>query len=90
MTREFLNKLCCPFDKSDLTIQVYKENENKEILEGLIECPECNRYFPVVHGVPIMTPDEYREKQLEAPLLQKWGLQLDEKKKRMQLKNSND
>ena len=36
-------------------------------------CPKCKRYYPVIYGIPIMTPDEFREKALEEPLLKKWG-----------------
>lgn len=78
MKTSFLEKLCCPQDKSDLELQIFKQNED-EIIEGLFNCRECNRYYPIIYGVPIMTPDEYRQKELEEPLLKKWGLQLNEK-----------
>lgn len=72
MRRSLLDKLCCPFDKHDLEIQVFTHNENKDILEGLLHCPACKRYYPIIYGIPIMTPDEYRERALEQPLLKKW------------------
>lgn len=72
MTRSFFDKLCCPFDKSDLQLEVFVQDEAKNILEGLMTCTSCKRYFPIAYGVPIMTPDEYRERQLERPLLEKW------------------
>jgi len=71
-----LTKLCCPQDKSDLQIQIFLKEVNGDILEGLLTCATCNRYYPIVYGVPIMTPDEYREKALEEPILAKWGLRL--------------
>ena len=74
MKPSFLNKLCCPVDKQELNVQVFAQHENGDILEGLLTCPACRRYYPIVYGVPIMTPDEYREKALEAPILEKWGL----------------
>jgi len=79
-----LEKICCPQDKSDLKLQVFKQVED-EIIEGLFTCPDCHRYYPIVYGIPIMTPDEYRQKELEAPLLKKWGLQLNEKEIRFML-----
>ncbi len=72
MTRSFFDKLCCPIDKSDLQLEVFVQDEAKNILEGLMTCTSCKRYFPIAYGVPIMTPDEYRERQLERPLLEKW------------------
>jgi uncharacterized protein YbaR (Trm112 family) len=84
MKTSLLEKLCCPQDKSGLELQIFKQN-NDEIIEGLFTCHECKRYYPIIYGIPIMTPDEYREKSLEEPLLKKWGLQLDEKESRFML-----
>ena len=74
MTKAFAEKLCCPFDKSELNTEVYLKDENGDVIEGLMTCAECNRYYPIVHGIPIMTPDEYREDWLERPFLEKRGL----------------
>jgi len=84
MTKNFLSKICCPFDKSDLTIQVFTEKENDVIHEGLLSCPTCQRLYPIIHGVPIMIPDNYRENQLEQPFFVKWQdkLSLEAKEKR--------
>lgn len=65
-------------DKYDLEMRVFVKHENGEIIEALLSCPECKRYYPVIYGIPIMTPDEYRDKAIEAPTLKKWGLQLKE------------
>lgn len=75
MRSDFFDKLCCPFDKADLNLKVFEE-EGEEIREGLMTCTECGRYFPVIYGIPIMSPDEYRQHELEAPILKRWGLQL--------------
>jgi uncharacterized protein YbaR (Trm112 family) len=77
MKTSLLNKLCCPQDKQDLDLKIFIKKEDGEILEGLLTCPGCQRYYPIVYGIPIMTPDEYREKTLEEPLLKKWGLSLE-------------
>ncbi len=76
MKKSLLQKLCCPIDKNDLQHRVFKEDEKGEIIEGLLTCPACGRYYPIIYGLPIMTPDEYREKPLEEPVLKKWGLNL--------------
>ncbi len=77
MKESFAEKLCCPIDKHDLNMRVFVKHENGEIIEALLTCPECKRYFPVVYGIPIMTPDEYRDKAIEGPTLKKWGLNLE-------------
>lgn len=74
MKIDFLKKLCCPFDKHDLNIQVFQQHGD-EIKEGILTCSECKRYYPIVYGIPIMSPDEYRETALELPILERWGIQ---------------
>ena len=76
MRKALLDKMCCPFDKQDLQVTIISEID-EEIHEGIMLCPDCKRYFPIIYGIPIMTPDEYRQKGLEAPVMEKWGLSVD-------------
>lgn len=71
-----INKLCCPFDKSDLTLTRISEDTEERILEGWLHCPQCKRIYPIVKGIPIMNPDAYREFEMEKPLFEKWQKQL--------------
>lgn len=82
MTKELLEKLCCPIDKHDLDIDILNESKDGEILEALMSCSECDRYFPIIYGIPILIPDEYRDESMEKPLLQKWGYELKESEDR--------
>lgn len=84
MKTSFLKKLACPFDKADLDLKIVKQEED-EIMEGVLTCPQCQRYFPIVYGIPIMSPDEYREKSLEQPLLKRWGLLTQSRSKQFTL-----
>jgi len=72
MRIETINKLCCPFDKSDLTLNIITRDEQDNILEGILSCATCKRVYPIVSGIPIMSPDEYRDYKFEQPLLDKW------------------
>ena len=72
MKLETIKKLCCPFDKADLNIKIISKDENNHIIEGIFICTDCKRVYPIVSGIPIMNPDEYRDFQLEQPLLDKW------------------
>lgn len=75
MSPSTIAKLCCPMDKSDLELKIMSRDTNGDIVEGLLTCPSCQRYYPIVYGVPIMQPDEYREQHLEKPILDRWGVQ---------------
>ncbi|KOH45978.1 Trm112 family protein [Sunxiuqinia dokdonensis] len=76
MKKDLINKLCCPFDKNELELQIFAEDLSEDIREGILICPSCKRYYPIIHGIPIMSPDEYREKELELPIINRWKNQL--------------
>ena len=78
MRIETINKLCCPFDKEELSIKIITKDIENNIIEGVLTCNHCKRYYPIISGIPIMSPDEYREKQLEAPLVEKWMPELSD------------
>lgn len=79
MNTETIKKLCCPFDRADLTLTPIRTTVTGGIDEGYLLCGQCNRIFPIVRGIPIMTPDEYREFGLEKPLLERWKAHLNGK-----------
>jgi len=77
MKASMIDILVCPFDKQTLTLKIFAKDLEGAIIEGLFTCPHCQRYYPIVQGIPIMTPDEYREPALEKPILKRWEGQLD-------------
>ena len=80
MKTSTLNKLCCPFDKNDLELTTITKDVDGKIIEGFLSCKICKRIYPMIKGIPIMNPDEYREYKLEAPLMNKWSEYLGGKK----------
>lgn len=76
MNTATIDKLCCPFDRADLTLTTIRTTAAGAIDEGYLRCGQCNRMYPIVRGVPIMSPDEYREFELEKPLLDRWKAHL--------------
>ncbi|HEY4789683.1 MAG TPA: Trm112 family protein [Bacteroidales bacterium] len=79
MRLETIKKLCCPFDKKDLELTIITRDINGNVIEGFLTCFECKRIYPMVKGIPIMSPDEYREFKLEEPLMDKWKTYLNGK-----------
>lgn len=75
MRLKTIEKLCCPFDKSDLDLQVLVKDTDQNVLEGIFTCTTCKRKYPIVYGVPIMAPDDYRQIQLEQPVMEQWKLE---------------
>jgi uncharacterized protein YbaR (Trm112 family) len=78
MKRRLMEILACPIDKyHPLELQVFEEKE--EIVEGMIVCPKCQRWYPIRDEIPEMLPDDLREKEDEIPFLKKWKLKIPEK-----------
>ncbi len=69
--------LACPIDKYyPLELHVFEEKD--EIVEGLIVCPKCMRWYPIRDEIPEMLPDELRKKDEDLPFLKKWKSQVPE------------
>jgi uncharacterized protein YbaR (Trm112 family) len=72
-----ISKLCCPFDHADLDLTVVtKDVTGEEIMEGFFVCQKCERIYPIISGIPIMSPDQDREGKLEKPIIDRWAKQL--------------
>ena len=63
--------LACPIDKHHpLDLHVFKEKD--EIVEGLIICSKCLRWYPIRDEIPELLPDELRAEIEDLPFLRKW------------------
>jgi uncharacterized protein YbaR (Trm112 family) len=49
------------------------------INEGVLFCDRCLRYYPIIDEIPIMLPDELREKRTDIKFLQKWKNRIPDK-----------
>lgn len=57
MKKKLMDILACPIDKYyPLELHVFEEKE--EIVEGVIICPKCLRWYPIRDEIPEMLPDE--------------------------------
>jgi len=72
--------LACPIDKHHpLDLHVF--DEKNEVVEGIIVCAECNRFYPIIDEIPHMLPDNLRSKDEDLKFLKKWIEKLPEKVK---------
>lgn len=78
MKRKLMEILACPIDKHHpLELLVFEEKE--EIVEGLIICPKCLRWYPIRDEIPEMLPDELRKENEDLPFFKKWKEKVPEK-----------
>lgn len=43
-----------------------------EVEEGLLRCPQCKRWYPIVETIPQMLPDHLRYQKKDLEFLAKW------------------
>ncbi|MCI4457457.1 MAG: Trm112 family protein [Desulfurococcaceae archaeon] len=43
-----------------------------EIAEGILICPKCGRWYPIINEIPRMLPDEYRREKEDLEFLRKY------------------
>jgi uncharacterized protein YbaR (Trm112 family) len=78
MKKKLMDILACPIDKHyPLELLIFKEND--EIVEGMIICPKCLRWYPIRDEIPEMLPDELRDKKDELPFFKKWKSKIPKK-----------
>src|SRR5713226_1025589 len=71
LKRRLMDILACPIDKHyPLDLHVFEERE--EIVEGLLVCSECGRWYPIMDEIPQLLPDDLREQRDELSWLSKW------------------
>lgn len=79
MRRKLLDILACPIDKHFPLELMEFETRGETIVQGVLLCSECGRYFPIVEEIPVMLPDELRNMKEDLGFLKKWSSQLPEK-----------
>lgn len=79
MKRKLLDILACPIDKH-YPLELFEINSEGEIVvDGALYCTECSRYYPITDEIPIMLPDDLRNKSEDLDFLTKHKERLPEK-----------
>ena len=71
MKKNLLDILACPMCKKHPLELIEIKSKGDEIQEGAIYCTGCERYFLIIEEIPVMLPDELRDKKQENEFLQK-------------------
>lgn len=71
MNRKMMDMLVCPIDKK-FPLEIYEISSKQEmVLEGALYCSKCSRFYPIIEEIPIMLPDELRDKKQDMSFLEK-------------------
>jgi len=71
MNKKMLEILACPIDKH-FPLEIFESNSKDQIIfEGAIYCTKCFRFYPIIEEIPIMLPDELRDKNKDLEFLKR-------------------
>jgi uncharacterized protein YbaR (Trm112 family) len=63
-------------DENGMALEGRTDNDttfdNVIVKEGVLFCSRCSRFFPIIDEIPIMLPDELREREKDLQFLQEW------------------
>ena len=79
MNKKLLEILACPICKHHPLEEFYVDEKDELVIEGALYCTECSRYFPIIEEIPIMLPDELRDKKQDIKFLKNNTESLPEK-----------
>lgn len=79
MKRKLLDILACPIDKH-YPLELFEvASEGDLIVDGALFCTDCTRYYPIIDEIPVMLPDDLRNKNEDLEFLAKYHDKLPEK-----------
>lgn len=70
MQRSMLDILACPIDKHH-PLDLFAVSEKSEVVEGALRCSSCSRFYPIIDSIPIMLPDELRDRRQDMDFLRR-------------------
>lgn len=79
MKKTMMEILACPMDKN-YPLELFEIKQKNDIVsEGALFCSKCSRFYPIIEEIPIMLPDELRDKKQEIEFLKNYKSKLPEK-----------
>jgi len=79
MNKKMMDILVCPIDKQ-FPLEIFEaESKDEIVIEGALYCDKCTRFYPIIEEIPIMLPDELRDKKQDMEFLDKNQKKLPEK-----------
>ena len=69
MNKTMIDILACPIDKHH-PLELFELKQKDDIIsEGALYCTECSRFYPIIEEIPIMLPDDLRDKKQDIEFL---------------------
>ncbi|MDG6942393.1 MAG: Trm112 family protein [Nitrososphaerota archaeon] len=74
MRKRLLDILACPIDKHHpLEMFEFSVRGPDIVVDGVLLCSQCGRYYPIIDEIPVMLPDNLRNRKEDITFLEKWS-----------------
>lgn len=70
-----LDILACPMDGAH-PLELHGAGGTGDVGEGALYCARCSRFFMITGGIPVMLPDDLRDKKAELEFLKRHAASL--------------
>lgn len=79
MNKKMIDILACPIDKH-FPLEITECNTKEgNIINGVLFCTKCSRFYPIIDEIPIMLPDDLRDKKQDMQFLKEYKESIPEK-----------
>ena len=79
MNKKMMDILVCPIDKH-FPLDIFEsESKDEVVIEGALFCQKCSRFYPIIEEIPILLPDELRNKKQDLDFLKNNQTKLPDK-----------
>ena len=66
MRRELVEQLVCPVTRDPLKLEVAREDENGDVIEGALVSERINFRYPIEDGIPNLLPPDMQRRAEES------------------------
>ena len=73
MRRELVEQLVCPVTKDPLVLEIVREDEHGEVIEGALLSERIDFRYPIEDGIPNLLPPRHAAAAREARLNRSTG-----------------
>ena len=74
MNKEILDLFACDKCSNNFHIEVYENNSENSISEGIIRCKLCNLWYPIYDGIANFLPPHLADKSRRDSFREKWQI----------------
>ena len=90
MNKETLDLFACDKCSNDFHIEVYENDSNNSVFEGIIKCNQCKLWYPIYDGIPNFLPSHLADKSRRDSFREKWHVNFEEATTPTDCESSND